>query len=124
MDMIYNVIDNGADEVINYWFPSFCAGISSLNWQNFYDKMLIKIYKLASFGRASALRNAAAEIINAAIIAADNKTLEGNLLHTYLELCQDTDNVVCKTAIGNLKQIFMHVDPLKIEKLFFAEVLI
>ncbi len=58
----------------------------------------------------------------AAVVAAECKQLQGPLLRTYLDLCQDTDVVIRKAALNNLKLLFPRVDPAEVEPLFFAEV--
>jgi hypothetical protein len=94
-----------------------------MNWQTFCEKLLPKIIKLAGFGRAAASRNAAAEMITAAtIFAAEKNALEENLLHTFLDLSQDSDRNICKTTLGALKLLFRKLEPAKIEKIFLNEV--
>ena len=124
MEMIYKVIDNGCEDVVNAWYPAFCIGIRSMDWNSFVDKLLPKILKLAGLQSTYVSRTAAANIVTAAaIIAAEKKALEKLLLHPYMELCQDSDVILRKTALTNLKLIFQKVEPSEVERLFFKDIL-
>eukprot|EP01022_Parablepharisma_sp_SALTPOND_P007158 TRINITY_DN1290_c0_g1_i15.p1 TRINITY_DN1290_c0_g1~~TRINITY_DN1290_c0_g1_i15.p1 ORF type:complete len:715 (-),score=72.02 TRINITY_DN1290_c0_g1_i15:7827-9971(-) len=125
MGIIYQVIDDGCEDVINAWYPAFCIGLRAMNWSTFTEKLLPKVVKLAGLESTYVSRTAAANIVTAAsIIAAEKRVLEKFLLHPYMELCQDSDVIIRKTALSNLKLIFQKVEPSEVERLFFAELLI
>ncbi len=93
-----------------------------MDWTAFSDKLLPKVLEQAGLGYTCVSRNAAAQIVTAAtIISAERRTLEKTLLRPYLELCQDSDVVIRKTALNNLKLIFQKTEPAEVERLFFSE---
>jgi len=124
MHAVYKEIDNGYEDSINIWYPVFCIGIRAMNWELFITKVFPKILKMASYESTYVTRNAAANIIIAtAIIAAEKQVLEENVLHSYMQLCQDSDNDLRKMALTRLKLVFKFIEPPEIEQLFFGELM-
>jgi len=120
--VIYNAIDNGSEETVNLWYPVFCVGIASMNWGCFVEKFLPKIKKMAGLGSTHVTRNAAGNVLAAAaVIAAEKKELEKSLLSPFMQLCQDSNVVIRKTALNNLKYIIPNIEPSEVERLFFTE---
>jgi len=123
--MIYKVIDDGSEDVVNAWYPAFCLGLNFMDWTSFTEKLFPKVLKLARLESTYCSRLAACNIMTAAsIIAAEKKCFEKLLLHPYMELCQDSDVVIRKTALGNLKLIIQKVEPSEVERMFFAELMV
>ena len=93
-----------------------------MDWGSFSERLLPKVLKLAGLEHTLVSRNAAAKIITAAIIlAAEKKVLKSTLLHPYMEICQDSDVLLRKTALSNLKLFLPKVEPSEVERLFFSE---
>jgi len=93
-----------------------------MEWSAFSEKLLPKVFKLAALEYTSVSRNAAAQIMTAAaIVAAEKKAIEGTVLYPYMELCQDSDMIIRKTVLNNLKLIFQKVEPSEVERLFFSD---
>eukprot|EP00826_Nyctotherus_ovalis_P016301 TRINITY_DN14712_c0_g3_i4.p1 TRINITY_DN14712_c0_g3~~TRINITY_DN14712_c0_g3_i4.p1 ORF type:complete len:594 (-),score=123.58 TRINITY_DN14712_c0_g3_i4:454-2235(-) len=122
MGVIYSAIDNGSEETVNLWHPVFCAGIASMTWKYFEEKFLPRLKKMAGLGSTHVTRNAAANMLAAAaVLAAEKKELERTLLHSFMQLCQDSNVIIRKTALNNLRRIIPKVEPSEVERLFFAE---
>lgn len=122
MGYIFGAIDDGTEDVVNAWYPTFCIGIRSINWKGFNDKLLPKIFKLAGINETYVSRNAAAQIIStASILAAEKKAFNGPLMHSFLELLQDANAEIRKFTLSNLKLLFKYLEPSEVEKLFLSE---
>lgn len=122
MGVVYSAIDNGSEETVNLWHPVFCAGIPSMTWRYFEEKFLPRLKKMAGLGSTHVTRNAAASMLAAAaVLAAEKKELEKTLLHSFMQLCQDSNVIIRKTALKNLRRIIPKVEPSEVERLFFAE---
>jgi len=105
------------------WYIPFNFGIQCIQWKVFLDKFLPPVLKLADLNHTSVTRHAAAQIVIAsANLAANNKCLEGVLLHAYQGLCQDTDIIIRKDTLTNINAILKKVDPKTAEALFFEDV--
>ncbi len=104
------------------WCPTFCVGIRAIDWSTFSSRLLPQTFRLVGLGHTYISRNAGADMItSAAVVAAEHQQLKGEILHRYLELCQDTDVVIRKAALSNLKLLFQRVAPSEVEALFYAE---
>jgi len=124
MEFIYEAIDNGSEDVINAWCPTFCIGIRAINWKVFESKFQAKVLKMAGIGQAGAARIAAAQIAMAAsIVAAENKQFSGSLQHSFLELCQDANAEIRKFILSNLRLLLEKLSAEDIDKIFLSEIL-
>ena len=93
-----------------------------MEWGGFVEKLLPKVLKLAGLGSTCVSRHAASQMVTAAaIISAEKKCIEKLLLHPYMELCQDSDVIIRKSALSNLKLIFQKVEPSEVERLFYPD---
>lgn len=93
-----------------------------MTWSYFVEKFLPRLKKMAGLGSTHVTRNAASSILAAAaVIAAEKKELEKSLLHSFMQLCQDSNVIIRKTALSNLKYIIPKVEPSEVERLFFSE---
>ena len=123
MSVVFNVIYNGSEGEVNTWYPVFCVGLPLMSWELFIEKFLPLLLTMASLESTFVNRNAAVHILAAAaLISAEKNEFEKNIYHHYMQLCQDTDIVIKKVALNNLKFIIPKVKPSEVEKLFFGEV--
>ena len=94
-----------------------------MEWTAFVERLLPKVRRLTGLGETCISRNAAGQMLTAAVIvAAERKVLEGPLLEAYMALCEDSDVVIRKAALTHLKLLFDRLPSAEAERLFVAEV--
>jgi hypothetical protein len=96
-----------------------------MNWQLFKEKFVPRILKMAGLDSTYVNRNAAGNILAAAVtFSAEKGVPEKLVLKPYMELCLDSSVGIRKLALTNLKFIIEKTLISEVERIFFNDLLV